>query len=67
LKYVSEVFQDFNHRFILRQLGKESMKCPIRILKKDNKAFRSKAAPCGAMKSMISARIYCVLAEQALP
>jgi len=36
-------------------------------LKKDNKAFRSQAAPCGAMKSMISDKIYWVLADQALP
>jgi hypothetical protein len=37
-------------------------------LKKNNKAFRSQAAPCGAMKHMISARIYyVVLAEQTFP
>jgi hypothetical protein len=36
-------------------------------LKKDNKAFRTQAASCGAMKHMISAKIYYVLAEQALP
>jgi hypothetical protein len=35
--------------------------------KKDNKAFRSQAPPCGAMKPVISVRIYCGLAEQTLP